>query len=278
MYLRTNSRLYLDDLETQYLTTAQLLNVSGSTSNLQTQINSKTDSLALDTLTNNLAQNITTQTISCVTNLYFDNATTIYCNSSRTKSITPFQLGCVYGASSNFQDQISDNLSTLTNAINLRISSATLTGSLTLYDTSAVIDTKLSNTMKYDTIRSDSINKVVNVTGLSSLSFDTYYVSDGIYKKDLLYDISNSGSYTRNTLFSKYLRSNNLWVEGNLRMNPGILYLDNPLNSSTITTTNLSYLANSTSNLQTQIDLKQAKFLYAARIFANATISVNAGQ
>ena len=142
----------------------------------------------------------------------------------------------------------------MTNAINLRISSTTLTSTLTLYDTSAVINTKLSNTMKYDTVRSDSLNKVVNLTGLSSLSFDTYDISDGVYKKDLLYDISNSGSYTRNTLFSKYLRSNNLWVEGNLRMNPGFLYLYNPVNVSTITTTNLSYLANSTSNLQTQID------------------------
>ena len=180
--------------------------MSGSTSNLQTQINSKIDSLAL-------AQNITAQNISCVTNLYFDNATTIYCNSMRSTTISPYELGCLSDASSNLQDQISNNLSTLTNSINLRISSATLTSSLTLYDTSAVIDTKLSNTMKYDTVRSDSLNKVVNLTGLSSLSFDTYDISDGVYKRHLYYDISNSGSYTRNTLFSKYLRTNNLWIE-----------------------------------------------------------------
>jgi len=44
MYLRSNSKLYLNDLETEYLTTAQLLNVSGSTSNLQSQINNKMNS------------------------------------------------------------------------------------------------------------------------------------------------------------------------------------------------------------------------------------------
>ena len=43
-------------------------------------------------------------------------------------------------------------------------------------------------------------------------------------KKRLFYDISNSGSYTRNSVFANYLRSNNLWVEGNLRMNPGTLF------------------------------------------------------
>ena len=188
MYLRSESRLYLDDLESQYLTTDQLLNVSGSTSNLQTQINSKVDindfnatnttnlnlintkagvftplpplhfSLNIEgeapimnlvmaedeittlsnffnkdeiitkinilksylsskvsgttlhailddydtattsdskiaTVTNILAQNITTQNISCVTNLYFDNATTIHCNYSRTVHISPYELG-----------------------------------------------------------------------------------------------------------------------------------------------------------------------------------------
>ena len=65
--------------------------------------------------------------MSCVSNLYFDDATTIFCNSSRTKSITPFEFGCVYGASSNLQDQISNNLSTLTNSVNLSIRSTTLT-------------------------------------------------------------------------------------------------------------------------------------------------------
>ena len=74
MYLRSNSKLYLNDLETEYLTTAQLLNVSGSTSNLQTQINNKVDSSAL-------ANNITTLNISCVNALYFNDSTTIYCDS-----------------------------------------------------------------------------------------------------------------------------------------------------------------------------------------------------
>ena len=109
------------------------------------------------------------------------------------------------------------------------------------------VDSKLVNTVKYVTIRSNSLNKVVNLSGLSSLSVDTYHSADGVYKKDFFYDISNSGSYTRNSVFARYLRSNNLWVEGNLRMNPGTLILDNPLNLSSITTTNLSYLTNSSS-------------------------------
>ena len=50
-------------------------------------------------------------------------------------------------------------------------------------------------------MRSDSLNKVVNLSGLSSLSFDTYNVADGVYKKDFFYDISNASSYTRNTFF-----------------------------------------------------------------------------
>ena len=234
MYLQSNSKLYLNDLETEYLTTGQLLNVSGSTSNLQTQINNKIDSSAFNsydtgatvsskiaTLTNALANNITTLNISCVNTLYFNDTTTIYCNSIRTATITPFELGCLYGANSNLQNQISNNLTSLNNAINLRISSATLTSSLSLYDTTAVVNTKLLNTMKYDTIRSDSLNKVVNLSGLSSLSFDSYFTPDGVYKKDFHYDISNSGRYTRNSVFAKYLRSNNLWVEGNLRLSPG---------------------------------------------------------
>ena len=90
------------------------------------------------------------------------------------------------------------------------------------------VNSKLVNTVKYDTIRSDSLNKVVNLSGLSSLSFDTYHSTDGAYKKDFFYDISNSGSYTRNSVFARYIRSNNLWVEGNLRMSPGTLTLDNP--------------------------------------------------
>ena len=45
-------------------------------------------------------------------------------------------------------------------------------------------DAKLTNTMKYVTIRSDSLNKVVNLSGLSSISFDTYHIADGVYKKD----------------------------------------------------------------------------------------------
>ena len=119
MYLRSNSKLYLNDLETEYLTTGQLLNVSGSTSNLQTQINNKIDSSSFNsydtgatvsskiaTLTNALANNITTLNISCVNALYFNDTTTIYCNSLRTDTITPFQLGCLYGANSNLQNQI----------------------------------------------------------------------------------------------------------------------------------------------------------------------------
>ena len=132
--------------------------------------------------------------------------------------------------------------------------------------------------MKYDTIRSDSLNKVVNLSGLSSLSFDTYHTADGVYKKDFFYDISNSGSYTRNSVFAKYLRSNNLWVEGNLRLSPGTLILDNPLNLSSITTTNLSFLANSTSNLQEQLDLKQPKFLYAGRILSTGLVGMSTGR
>ena len=75
-------------------------------------------------------------------------------------------------------------------------------------------------------------------------------------KKDCFYDISNSGSYTRNSVFAKYSRSNKLWVEGNLRMNSGAWILENPLSLSSVTTTNLSYLANSSSNLQGLLDLK----------------------
>ena len=41
MYLRSNSELYVHDLETQYLTTTHLSHISGSSSNLQTQINNK---------------------------------------------------------------------------------------------------------------------------------------------------------------------------------------------------------------------------------------------
>ena len=53
------------------------------------------------------------------------------------------------------------------------------------------VDSKLVNTVKYDTIRSDSLNKVVNLSGLSSLSFDTYHSADGVYKKDffMIYQI-----------------------------------------------------------------------------------------
>ena len=47
---------------------------------------------------------------------------------------------------------------------------------------------------------------------------------------------------------------------------------------SSITTTILSYLANSTSNLQEPLDLKQPKFLYAARILTAGTVAVSAGR
>ena len=40
------------------------------------------------------------------------------------------------------------------------------------------VDPKLVNTVKYDTIRSDNLNKVVNLSGLSSISFDTYHSAD----------------------------------------------------------------------------------------------------
>jgi len=61
-------------------------------------------------------------------------------------------------------------------------------------------------------------------------------------------------------------------------MNPGTLILDNPLNLSSITTTNLSYLANSSSNLQEQLDLKQPKFLYAARISNLGSVLMTTGR
>ena len=182
--------------------------MSGSTSNLQTQVNNKIDSSAL-------ANNITTLNISCVNALYFNDSTTIYCDSLRTNTITPWDLGCLYGCSSNLQTQITNNLTSENNAINLRISSATLASTLSLYDSTAVVNTKLVNTVKYDTIRSDSLNKVVNLSGLSSLIFDTYFTPDGVYERRFYYDISNSGSYTRNSVFAKYLRSDNLWIEGN---------------------------------------------------------------
>ena len=47
---------------------------------------------------------------------------------------------------------------------------------------------------------------------------------------------------------------------------------------SNITTTNLSYLATSSSNLQEQLDLKQPKFLYAARISSLGTIEMTTGR
>jgi len=61
-------------------------------------------------------------------------------------------------------------------------------------------------------------------------------------------------------------------------MNPGTLILDNPLNLSSITTTSLSDLANSSSNLQEQLDLKQPKFLYAARILIAGTVGMSTGR
>ena len=61
-------------------------------------------------------------------------------------------------------------------------------------------------------------------------------------------------------------------------MNPGTLIFDNPLNLTSITTTNLSYLANSTSNLQEQLDLKQPKFLYAARISQSGSVLMTTGR
>ena len=47
---------------------------------------------------------------------------------------------------------------------------------------------------------------------------------------------------------------------------------------SSITTTNLSYLANSSSNLQELLDLKQPKFLYAARILTAGTVGMSTGR
>ena len=61
-------------------------------------------------------------------------------------------------------------------------------------------------------------------------------------------------------------------------MNPGTLILDNPVNLSSITTTSLSYLVNRTSNLQEQLDLKQPKFLYAARVLTAGTVAVSTGR
>ena len=40
-YLREDTKIYLDNLETQYVTTTQLSNISGSSSYLQSQINTK---------------------------------------------------------------------------------------------------------------------------------------------------------------------------------------------------------------------------------------------
>ena len=91
----------------------------------------------------------------------------------------------------------------MTHDSNLRISSATLASSPTSYDTSAVVDTKLSNSVRFDTIRYDTLTKVVNLSGLSSLSFDTCHAADAVYKKDFFYDISNS-SYARNTMFKVF--------------------------------------------------------------------------
>ena len=47
---------------------------------------------------------------------------------------------------------------------------------------------------------------------------------------------------------------------------------------SSITTTNLSYLATSSSNLQEQLDLNQPKFLYAARISQLGVVAMNTGR
>ena len=60
-YLKINSKLYLDDLETQYITTSQLMNISGSTSNLQTQINSLLNVSAFEITTTSLLNIINTK-------------------------------------------------------------------------------------------------------------------------------------------------------------------------------------------------------------------------
>ena len=380
MYLRSNSKLYLNDLETEYLTTAQLLNVSGSTSNLQSQINNKmnsSDAFTSTTINSLLSNSSNAWTSGFVTSPYHfietgTDALVIRSNNEVYAQVLSKRnlpddgklffkdlevdgtasLNTIY---SRFNDNvlINDNLiitgnitlggTSFNQKVDDAISSTTIfnskldvgstlaggeagksisidiinpisgstfqggnkiwlnaqevqcpyrfsvtdliyTGDIYNFNTpigtviSDNVNSKLVNTVKYDTIRSDSLNKVVNLSGLSSLSFDTYHSTDGAYKKDFFYDISNSGSYTRNSVFARYLRSNNLWVEGNLRMNPGTLILDNPLNLSSITTTNLSYLTNSSSNLQEQLDLKQPKFLYAARISASGSVITTTGR
>jgi hypothetical protein len=89
-----------------------------------------------------------------------------------------------------------------------------------------------------------------------------------------------------------------MWVEGDLRLNSGaFVYLNNPSTTNKISTGDLYCLANVSSNIQAQLNLKleqsnlttydtgiqtqinnlQPKFYIASRIFSNATISNNFG-
>ena len=105
--MREDTKIYLDNLETQYVTTTQLSNMSGSSSNLQSQINTKMNiadtysSITINSLLHDkldvaasaitttsllgiintkvgLNQDIITLNISCNNNLYFKSTSLIY--------------------------------------------------------------------------------------------------------------------------------------------------------------------------------------------------------
>ena len=101
LYLATNTLFYTDTPETQYINTTELSYLKNASSNIQTQINNKVDSISLtnyDTSTtvtskiNALSTNFNSNNISCNTNLYLNQAAIIYTNNSRTQNVTPFDI------------------------------------------------------------------------------------------------------------------------------------------------------------------------------------------
>ena len=134
----------------------------------------------MNTLINILATHLNFNNISCNTCLYFNQTALIFTDNERSQYVTLFPLYCCFGSSSsNLQNQITNNLSSLTTVINLRIHFSTLYSALSSYDTTATINTD---------------NEVINLSGSSGLGFDTYNISVGIYRKDVFYDISNASS------------------------------------------------------------------------------------
>ena len=160
---------------------------------------------------------------------------------------------------SGFQDTIlvNDNLN-IVGHVTIGGSSfeSKIASSLSGYDTSLTVNSKLSGCLQYDPEYMFPVARVLNLSGLSLFEIRGYNNGMEGLKPLIACDISGGYGYSTYTVLVDRMASSYIWNSDAIHLATGCLIYTNTADTDFINMSELQNLKNSSSNIQGQLDLK----------------------